>query len=665
MVRRVAVRTVANAQESSGSLYQRPSTPASPNTQIGMSVEPRYDPLRTEAREQTPGYVPRDRTSRTIQVQDQLIDPLGIPLMYQSDANPRYETRPNPDFDPLLAAQQPTGLYGPGGTLGQAGLSQYWEGVTDQLREQRNAEDLQTIGGRAYGDRQAQSIFSMLQVNMATAQATADSMIKFAVDNASQPYDEALRRVDRDILDTAGQMDDLDKITDYYKARLIDPWEKAAAEARTVDPTNIFKQAASTVAEVGKVFDTANKETQAYLDRIGGVPVAQKVAIADTVQYLLDPFEGLVEAEAQTLGSIVDATGTLLEKQAARALTSANLEAETNRFVIDAALSDTMEDMNLERTDILGNRARAIKSAREQAQAQYGVTGMMPDKEQVLQMAGMAVFEDLGIDAVQQQEWYDKYMQLRSTNGLPVAYQKVIDPETGEQMKDEYGELMWDKSLEGTIFIDTTDPVAFEKAYSELDDYYQDPELLEVMMPLLYTLNKTGLMWDAKDTANRSVGGAAAPDNWKNRNEPRYVERRNMTTNMIPVILNQFPGLHVTSQSRTLSHNQEIGGAANSDHLAGGALDLGFSSKSEADRAAEWLRGLPNVRLVLWQTKGHYDHIHVSFRLPEDISDSSIVNSFTDNTWSTPEVIGQDAPTQVSGGIDPATRELVRGAFSN
>lgn len=665
MVRRVAVRTVANAQEASDSLSQRASTPSSPIAQIAPD-----DP----------------RLQYTRQVRDQLIDPGGIPLMYQSDINPRYETQLNPNYDVgvanAYATQQhlwPTAPvdYRQWGAQTPPSDSSAEDLALDRLQNQRTRGDLFPLGGyfdalgidsqrsflegRALGDEQGRRVFEMLQVNMATAQAVADSMIQSAVQNAGLAYDDALRQIDRDILDTAGKFDDLDKIADHYRAKMVGPWEKAAAEARAVDSTDIAKQAAATVAAVGEQFDLADAETQAYLDRIGGVPVAQQVAITDTIQYLMNPYEGLAEAEAQMLGSVVDARGTLLEKQAIRGLTAHNLSVETDRFLINDALSDDLEAMNLERQDIIGQRTRAIKAAREQAEQQYGFTGLMPARDDVLQMAGNALLNDLGVDPLVQPAYWNMYSAIR-TGQFVAGYKSVFDPVTGAQLFEDDDVT----PLKGEpIVIDTTDPVQFQVEYMKLPAAYKDEEDLAILLPLLYTMDRTGAMWDSKDSQYRSVGSAAPPNNWANRNEPAYVTRRNITTNMIPVILDKFPGLHVTSQSRSLEHNQEIGGAANSDHLSGGALDLGFSSKAEADEAAAWLSSLPNTRIVLWQVKGHYDHIHVSFKMPDNIGDQAVVNDFMDSTWTTDEVVGQDAQTQISGSVDPATREYIRKAFAN
>jgi hypothetical protein len=55
-------------------------------------------------------------------------------------------------------------------------------------------------------------------------------------------------------------------------------------------------------------------------------------------------------------------------------------------------------------------------------------------------------------------------------------------------------------------------------------------------------------------------------------------------------------------------------GNSKSDHPSGYAIDFMVSSKVEGDRVARAARSTPGVKYVLWRTKGHFDHVHVSVR---------------------------------------------------
>lgn len=87
-------------------------------------------------------------------------------------------------------------------------------------------------------------------------------------------------------------------------------------------------------------------------------------------------------------------------------------------------------------------------------------------------------------------------------------------------------------------------------------------------------------------------------------------------------INSKFGGVNVSSGFRTPEENRRVGGAPNSDHLTGNALDLtpaaGWSAAGVAlmDRIAAWAKTNPAVRWIGWRgTPGHGpgDHLHLSF----------------------------------------------------
>ena len=76
--------------------------------------------------------------------------------------------------------------------------------------------------------------------------------------------------------------------------------------------------------------------------------------------------------------------------------------------------------------------------------------------------------------------------------------------------------------------------------------------------------------------------------------------------------------LEITSLYRTPAHSAAIGGAPNSYHTKGLAVDFvpRDGNWSRLDKVVTWVWARFSGRFVevLWRTEGHYDHLHLAFR---------------------------------------------------
>jgi hypothetical protein len=76
--------------------------------------------------------------------------------------------------------------------------------------------------------------------------------------------------------------------------------------------------------------------------------------------------------------------------------------------------------------------------------------------------------------------------------------------------------------------------------------------------------------------------------------------------------------LRITSLYRSPQHNAAIGGAPNSYHTKGLAVDFvpADGNWSRLDRVVLWVRLRFSGKFVevLWRTSGHYDHLHLAFK---------------------------------------------------
>ncbi len=121
-----------------------------------------------------------------------------------------------------------------------------------------------------------------------------------------------------------------------------------------------------------------------------------------------------------------------------------------------------------------------------------------------------------------------------------------------------------------------------------------------------------GLMAERGQAAGGVSGNLFTPKgNWE----------RNQVNAWAQQVAQRF-GLRANDSYRSPAHNKRVGGAKNSDHLWGGAVDF-FGPKANMDKLAAWARqhqgaGKP-FRIVIWQSKGHYDHVHISFHRNSNI----------------------------------------------
>lgn len=109
------------------------------------------------------------------------------------------------------------------------------------------------------------------------------------------------------------------------------------------------------------------------------------------------------------------------------------------------------------------------------------------------------------------------------------------------------------------------------------------------------------------------------------------------------LLLGEFPAIKFGIYNR-----RKIAGSSTwSQHSWPNALDLFFTRygdtsgehQAELQEVHDWLRlrrGLLNIRTLLWQTRNHYDHIHIDF-WPKGHGTPSTSRGGDDNTYSYPD----------------------------
>ena len=200
-----------------------------------------------------------------------------------------------------------------------------------------------------------------MQNGWIASQSEADAMIANAKATAALPYEERLKAIGRSVNDTLGRLNDLEKITDYYQASIVAPWEAAAAAGRGVNGDNVKNAMAGRIAEIGKAFDLADENTQAYLDRIGGVPISQQVAITDSIRELQNPYEGLATADMEGWRRSPTLRGTTTRKRRSLAnLAHEQFLSEADEFSMEGQMNRNLDALREEPPRTLGRNVTGL-----------------------------------------------------------------------------------------------------------------------------------------------------------------------------------------------------------------------------------------------------------------------------------------------------------------
>jgi len=130
----------------------------------------------------------------------------------------------------------------------------------------------------------------------------------------------------------------------------------------------------------------------------------------------------------------------------------------------------------------------------------------------------------------------------------------------------------------------------------------------------------------------------------------------------------KFPGI----QTGGVWNRRKIAGTNTwSQHAWGNAIDLydsaGGHNKAYLDEVAAWLERQPETRLVLWQVKSHFDHIHYETNPKKSGTPPFNINTDTDTPGGNTVTIeqlqemlnerGHQPPLNVDGAYGPLTKE--------
>jgi len=144
-----------------------------------------------------------------------------------------------------------------------------------------------------------------------------------------------------------------------------------------------------------------------------------------------------------------------------------------------------------------------------------------------------------------------------------------------------------------------------------------------------YVTNYNDYQQRASAATQTSYTGRQAPDNWNRRYQPEYRYRREVASPQFAQRFNASFG-SVKADGKTynvgglgwMRDPRIYGGAANSDHQSGGAVDLYGTSFQQLKDIERWAKSQPGVSLVIYSGNSKHEtgnlesaHVHVSLLL--------------------------------------------------
>ncbi len=163
---------------------------------------------------------------------------------------------------------------------------------------------------------------------------------------------------------------------------------------------------------------------------------------------------------------------------------------------------------------------------------------------------------------------------------------------------------------------------------------------------------------------NRAAAVKAEQDKQKALNQTAKIDKDTVTASQVAKILRaEIPGVRVTSTTRTAEHNREIGGAPNSNHVKGNAIDfvpaggMGAITKEDVRRIFT-ARGIDVLELLGPGDKGHSDHFHVAWTKGklalDDFNDAAKRNKDAQRDLEKANKVLNDDLDEVVKQFDPA-----------
>lgn len=548
---------------------------------VGQSVQNMFPQAKSafegaRAQQLFQGYDPRSDPRH--QSQGGPYDDMGVyAAKYGTDVATRFGHQMGqfPGLEPSRAGQQVGDFFGSlfGGGGGQAAGTRAptgQGGLFDTATERGMYQ--QYLGGVTPEQENYEAAIDSALFDLNSQRDTMLSLARQLADTAgaeaAEPYNERIAQINQDIAELEAEKERVSGLHEQFRTDIEGPFQEAETAFANIDLSQLEKIAEAGLLGTEQGFDESEAAVLADLDRVGGFTEEGVKALMADVTFMEDELLGIQRAEHDKLEATAEAKARFDRAQ--------NL---ANKFQWQAGSARDQKIIEAEYV----NAVKSLERARDEAEKA---------KQRAMEQARRGVWSSVNLPQTTPHEFAGQQLQsyFAGLNISPNAAQAAM-------------QLVEDMYARGETADDLQDYATFLQQWTDAgQDANEGVVVYNAMVGAMGTY----------ETAFESYVG----DSWGLLNQPSLQGRADHITGMVPSIEAAF-GVHSVGQYR---NTNALGGTGypHSDHYWGGALDFGGSFEA-MDNLAAAAKNWPGVKYVLWQTKGHYDHVHISFYPPCDV----------------------------------------------
>jgi len=494
----------------------------------------------------------------------------------------------------------------------QKALGEYYGKVMTDRQEQLDSKSQAAAG-----------ITAALQQQANLLRQQRDQALERGLSATAAQYDAQLADIDRKIAQLQFDAQNNNDVSAWLRDQMERPFELAKAAAQAIDTAGAMAATEAAIANMTQAKLESDERLQSMLSDIGFEGLVGQIGIEAAQQMVAEESSfneqlGVLEAQGAYQQEIADFQKDLAIAGADQIEATFLREDEAQRFVTAAKIRDALADAEYDRNKVEMAKQQALAATREEIGRQFGEGVTLPSESDFVMMALQSQWDIIAADLPDEQmgAYYDLWQGLQSLDLDYMNTQGVLQAlalMTGSGRGDNFvpGELGVDFDFEDVAILRQMDAI-IKGAYEE----YRSVQAYQ------------GSSTDADNRDPQNIAEAAHYFKTGEIIGP-YGERAAIAMSTYQDILARWPGTKIDPPSylrplETKEAAKAAGRAFNSDHHAGGGMDIYFEPGSqntqkyrEMEAYLQTLKAAGVLTFIpLGANSSHNDHIHVSFRLP-------------------------------------------------